>query len=139
MTTNIITKQKGISTISDMEVQTLDDNSLEENKNLEELPDTPLDTAVCIEITDHNTEPHHATRSRTTRKVRTEEVPFVFKASSSSDAIENPTWTILVNQLKGKHKKTKNIRHRGLLLSLLIVAFHKVIYRWSSFFRSSGT
>lgn len=52
----------------------------------------------------------NATRNKPPKKTRTEEATFEFKATTSDDVIENPTWTIMENQLKGKSKTPKKAK-----------------------------
>lgn len=85
------------------------------------LPNVPVEMTKLIVDTESTketqpTEKHIIARTKYTQKIRPEEAPFEFFATPSSDAIENPTWIMLVSQLKGKNKKSKKQRQRELLL-----------------------
>lgn len=80
-----------------MEIQTDDNGKIEKNIVFVESPEEPLDELHCTEPVDHGMEAQCVTRSKTTRKVKSEEASFEFKASTSSDVIDNHAWSNLVN------------------------------------------
>lgn len=57
---------------------------------LDEKPVMQTDTAPSSVTIDQVFESHHATRLRTILNIRTKKEPFEFKATHSSDVIENP-------------------------------------------------
>lgn len=87
---NTISSQNSLPIDTNMEIQTFDNRKKDENNVFVELPEAPLDIMLCSESVEYNAEAQHVTRSKSTQKVRSEEVPFEFKASTSSDVIENP-------------------------------------------------
>lgn len=77
----------------------------------------PPDPLICSTNEDPNSELTASTRSRSTRKVKPDEAPFEFKATTSLDVMENPAWNMKVNRLKGKSKKPKKAQVQGPAIS----------------------
>lgn len=70
-------------------------------------------TISAIQQETETMESSHIIRNKPSRKTRSEEVPFEFKASLNSEVVENPEWSNLVSQLKNKNKKSKKTKNLG--------------------------
>lgn len=111
---NSNTLQNTLSNNTDTIIQASDNYITQDPILSNVFPNATIESPPCVVSMGQSSAVLRASKTKSIRKVRPKETPFEFKATASTDVIDNPDWINLISQSKGKNKKLKNHKTSGV-------------------------